>query len=85
MAGKEQEKKFLRFEGMTPKSFFDTHVNLNLKDFICLINCPMSDKSYEKVYTVDYLGNVIEGNPIRYLNVDSDTMKKSNDQISAKR
>ena len=74
---RNKKKKFLRFEGMTPKSFFSTHVNLNLKDFICLINCPMSDKSYEKVYTVDYLGNVIEGNPIRYLNVDSDTMKRA--------
>ena len=74
---RNKKKKFLRFEGMTPKSFFDTHVDLNLKDFICLINCPMSDKSYEKVYTVDYLGNVIEGNPIRYLNVDSETMKRA--------
>jgi len=74
---RNKKKKFLRFEGMTPKSFFSMHVNLNLKDFICLINCPMSDKSYEKVYTVDYLGNVIEGNPIRYLNVDSETMKRA--------
>ena len=37
----------------------------------------MSDKEYNKVYTVDYLGNVVEGNPIRYLNVDSEKMKEA--------
>jgi len=72
---RNKKKKFLRFEGMTPKSFYDEHVKLNLEDFVCLINCPMSDKEYNKVYTVDYLGNVVEGNAIRYLNVDSKTMK----------
>ncbi len=72
---RNKKKKFLRFEGMTPKSFYDEHVKLNLEDFVCLINCPMSDKEYNKVYTVDYLGNIVEGNAIRYLNVDSKTMK----------
>ena len=72
---RNKKKKFLRFEGLTPKSFYDEHVKLNLEDFVCLINCPMSDKEYNKVYTVDYLGNVVEGNAIRYLNVDSKTMK----------
>ena len=37
----------------------------------------MSDKKYNKVYTVDYLGNVIEGNNIRYLNVESEEMKRA--------
>ena len=53
------------------------HVELDLNDYVCLINCPMSDKQYNQVYTVEFLGNVVEGLPIRYLNVESDIMKKA--------
>ena len=37
----------------------------------------MSDKEYNKLYTVKYLGNVIEGNQIKYLNVESNDMKNA--------
>lgn len=72
---RDKDKKFIRFEGLSPQSFFKEHVGLNLDEYICLINCPMSDKEYDKVYTVESLGNVIEGKPIRYLNVTSQEMK----------
>ena len=72
---RDKKKKFIRFKDMTPTSFYKDHVGLKLDEYVCLINCPMSDKEYNKVYTVDYLGNVAEGNPIRYLNVESQIMK----------
>ncbi len=71
----DKKKKFISFENLTPKSFFDNHVGLNLDEYVCLINCPMEDKEYRKVYTVEALGNVIEGNAVRYLNVTSEEMK----------
>ena len=37
----------------------------------------MNDKEYNKIYTVEHLGNVVEGNAIRYLNVESNTMKEA--------
>ncbi len=74
---RDKKKNFIRFDNLTPLSFYNEHVGLNLDEFVCLINCPMSDKQYNKVYTVDFLGNVVEGNPIRYLNVESDVMKKA--------
>ena len=37
----------------------------------------MSDKEYNKLYTVKYLGNVIEGNQIKYLNVETNDMKNA--------
>ena len=72
---RDKKKKFIRFEGLTPETFYKDHVGLDLDDYVCLINCPMSDKKYDEVYTVDYLGNVAEGKPIRYLNVESEVMK----------
>ena len=74
---RDKKDKFHRFENLTPKSFYEEHIGLRLNEYICLINCPMSDKDYNKVYTVDYLGNVLEGNPVRYLNVESQIMKQA--------
>ena len=72
---RDKDKKFSRYDNLTPQSFYEDHVGLNLNDYVCLINCPMSNKEYNKVYTVEHLGNVVEGSPIRYLNVESDVMK----------
>ena len=72
---RNKDKKFLRFKNLTPQSFFNEHVGLKLDDYVCLINCPMDDKEYNKVYTVEHLGNVVEGRKIRYLNVTSKEMK----------
>ena len=35
---RDKDKKFHRFEKLTPKKFFNDHVGLNLNDFVCLIN-----------------------------------------------
>ena len=74
---RDKKNKFVYDKKLTPIKFFDKHVGLNLSDYVCLINCPMSDKDYNKLYTVDFLGNVIEGNPIKYLNVQSKIMKEA--------
>ena len=74
---RDNKKVFQRFKNLTPLSFFKDHVGIDLNELVCLINCPMSDKEYNKVYTVEFLGNVVEGNPIRYLNVDIDVLKNA--------
>ena len=74
---RDKKKKFLRITNLNPNSFYNDHIGLKLDDYVCLINCPMSDKQYNKVYTVNFLGNVIEGNPIKYLNVEISDMKKA--------
>ena len=74
---RDKKKVFQRFKKLTPLSFFKDHDGIDLNELVCLINCPMSDKEYNKVYTVEFLGNVVEGNPIRYLNVDIDVLKNA--------
>jgi len=74
---RDKKKRFHRFKNLTPLSFFNEHVEIDLNELVCLINCPMSDKEYNKVYTVEFLGNVSEGNPIRYLNADIDILKNA--------
>ena len=74
---RNKKNKLIHEKGLDPLKFYNNHVGLNLSNYICLINCPMSDKEYDKIYTVDFLGNVIEGNPIKYLNVESHIMKQA--------
>ena len=71
-----KKKKFKRFENLTPIKFMKEHVGVNLKDKLCLIHCPMSNKKFNQTYTIKYLGNVVEGQEIKYLNVSIDEMKK---------
>ena len=73
---RDKDKQFMRFEKLTAKTFFKEHVAIDLDNYVCLINCPMSNKIYNEVYTVDYLGNVIEGEKIRYLNLPSVRLKE---------
>jgi len=72
----DKDKKFYRDLEITPKEFYAKYVNLNLKDYISVINAPTKDKPFNKTFTVQYLGNVEGGNNVKYLNVDMETFKK---------
>ena len=61
---------------MTPKKFYEDHVGIDLDEFVCLINDPRGFTEYNKTYTVEYLGNVHGGNIIRYLNLETDDLRK---------
>jgi len=74
---RDKDKVFHRDGDMTPKDFYEKYVSLDLDDLVCLINAPTKDKPYNKMYTVQYLGNVVGGHPIRYLKVDMETLKKA--------
>jgi bleomycin hydrolase len=72
-----KKKKFSRFNDLTPLDFYKKHVDIVLKDKVCLIHCPMSNKKMNEHYTVSYLGNVVGGQIISYANVDIDIMKRA--------
>ncbi|MBN2852707.1 MAG: C1 family peptidase [Clostridia bacterium] len=63
-------------ENMNSMTFFKEIVNIDLADYVSVINAPTEDKPMNKVYTVKLLGNVIEGEKIKYLNVDIEKMKQ---------
>jgi bleomycin hydrolase len=73
---RNKKDKFQRFTDLTPQKFYKEHVGIDLDDFVCLINDPRSFTEYNKTYTVEYLGNVSGGNIIRYLNMETDELRK---------
>ena len=62
---------------LTPLAFYKKYVNIDLDQTISVINCPTKDKPYNRMYTVQYLGNVKGGQIVRYLNVDINTLKST--------
>jgi len=74
---RDKDKTFHRHGDITPRAFFEEYVDVNLDDMVCLINAPTQDKPYHKLYTVQYLGNVVGGQIVRYLNVDVATLKQA--------
>ena len=64
-------------ETLTPQSFFAKYVGPEIDEYQSLINSPTKDKPFLKTFTIDYLGNVIEGKPIHHLNVDMASMKEA--------
>jgi len=73
----DKRKRFHRYKNITPRKFFHQFVGFDLDDMVCLINAPTRDKPFNKLYTVKYLGNVVNGDIIKYLNVDMEIMKKA--------
>jgi bleomycin hydrolase len=74
---RDKKKKFIRINDLIPLDFYKNHVNINLKDKVCLIHAPMSNKKMNELYTVRYLGNVIDGEIIKYANVEMDDIKRA--------
>lgn len=74
---RDKDRKFHRDGKMTPRSFYEKYVDSQLDDLVCLIHDPRPGHDFGRLYSVQFLGNVVGGKPIHYLNVDLDTMKKA--------
>ena len=74
---RNKDNKFINISNLNPISFCKKYANINIKNKICLIHAPMSNKKMDQLYTIDYLGNVIEGQIIKYINVEINELKKA--------
>jgi len=71
----DKDDQYHRLEEMTPQEFFKEAVGWNLEDKVSIINAPTKDKPYNALYTVKYLGNISEGDPVKYLNLEISKLK----------
>lgn len=73
---RDKDKNYHFDAGITPQEFFKKYVNLNLEDYVSLINSPTDDKPFNKTYTIEMLGNVVNGRPVKHLNLEMSELKK---------
>lgn len=74
---KDKNNKFKRFSNIDSLTFYKKFTKIKLKDKVCLIHAPMYNKKINELYTVEFLGNVIDGNIIKYANVEIKELKKA--------
>jgi bleomycin hydrolase len=71
----DKDRVFHRDGEMTPKEFAAKYVGIALEDYVCLVDDRRPASPKGRTFTVDYLGNVVGGPPVVYLNVDMALMK----------
>lgn len=74
---RDKDKNFHRDGMLTPKEFYDKHVAVDLDEYVCLIHDPRPQHTFDTVYTVRFLGNVVGGEVIKYLNVEMPVLKRA--------
>lgn len=74
---RDKDKNFHRDLNLTPQAFYEKYIGLHLDDYISMINAPTEDKPYYRSYSVEHLGNVMEGRQVRYVNLPIDELKKA--------
>ena len=73
---RDSSGEFHRIERMTPQAFAARFVDLPLDDYVCLVHDPRPANPYGRTYTVQYLGNVVGGQRVIYLNIEMPLMKR---------
>lgn len=74
---RDKDNNFHRDCGLTPLSFYEKYVGVDLEEYVSLINAPTRDKPFGRSYTVKFLGSVREGRPVRYINLPIDELKRA--------
>jgi bleomycin hydrolase len=60
---------------MTPLEFARKYLVTPMEEYVCIVHDPRGSSPANRTYTIDFLGNVTEGKPVTYLNVDIGLMK----------
>ena len=71
----DKDKGFHREPEMSPQEFATSYIEVPLDEYVCLVHDPRPSSPPGRTYTVECLGNVVEGGIVKYLNVDVGLMK----------
>lgn len=74
---RDDDKQYHREAGITPKEFFTKYVGWDLENYVSIINGPTADKPFNKTYSVEMLGNVVNGRQVKHLNLDMHDFKQA--------
>ncbi|MGO8959667.1 MAG: aminopeptidase C [Streptosporangiaceae bacterium] len=72
----DKDRQFHRDGVLTPPEFAAKYVDLPVDDYVCLVHDPRQSSPVGRTFTVEYLGNVLGGPPVTYLNVEMALIKK---------
>lgn len=73
---RDDERNYHLDQDLTPLSFYEKYIGVDLDEYVSIINAPTEDKPFMRSYTVEMLGNVIDGKQVKYLNLEMDQFKE---------
>ena len=78
---KDKDGQFQRAGQLTPQEFAKKYLTTAIEDYVCLVHDPRSSSPIGRTFTIQYLGNVVGGDPVKYLNVDIGLIKQITMQL----
>lgn len=73
---RDKDGGFQRDGNMTPMEFAQKYIVTPMDDYVCLVHDPRTSSPTGKTFTIQYLGNVVDGPQIKYINISIDVMKE---------
>ena len=77
----DKDGEFHRDGIMSPQEFAARYVDIPLEEYVCLVHDPRAENEFNQTYTVQFLGNVVGGDPVVYLNVEMDIIKRTTQRL----
>ncbi|XP_042298668.1 bleomycin hydrolase [Sceloporus undulatus] len=74
----DKEKTYHKIGPISPLDFYREHVKpvFDMENKVCLVNDPRPKNEYNRLYTVEYLGNMVGGRKTLYNNQPIELLKK---------
>jgi bleomycin hydrolase len=72
----DDQKAFHREGMITPQQFLAKYTTIDLGNYVCLVDDPRTEHPKGTTLTVEHLGNVVDAEPVLYLNVDIGLAKR---------
>jgi bleomycin hydrolase len=55
--------------------FYKKYINMDIDEYVSIVDAPTIDNPFNRTYTVKFLGNVKDGDSIKYINVDMESLR----------
>lgn len=72
----DKDGKYKKVANLTPHTFYKKFVDINLDDYVSVINSPTKDKPYYKNFEITYLGNTVEDSGVIHFNLPMEEINK---------
>ncbi|AQP53981.1 hypothetical protein CBF34_09445 [Vagococcus penaei] len=71
-----KDKEFKIFENLDPLTFYKEYVDMDLNDYVGVINVPTEEMPFNKLYEVSLSDNMTDGLVNKYLNIEMSQLKE---------
>ena len=73
---RDDKGEFHRDGVLTPREFYQRYVDVDLTQYVCLVDDPRAEHPKGQTLTVDHMGNVVGGRPILYVNTPVEQIRE---------